>query len=300
MAEVRTKFEEQGFAVIRNVLDPVTIEELQRHVQWLASRYPELRPEHWHHPLARNDAFWVRIISDDRLLDIAEAFLGPDLACFTAHYVCKRPRDGQAVLWHQDGAYWNLDPMSALTVWIAVDKCTVDNGCLRMVPGSHRMPLRAPVLRSDVPNMLSSATENEIVQDWIERAGVVDVELEPGDVEIHHPNILHSSNANTSTTRRCGLDLGYIATSTSISNEGLYLDPILCRGATVPGINRYRKYPEYNDEESIAFQGSDSWNDLIKQFNDNPSLVSGSAEEPLELTKRMIRRLADGTVKRRD
>lgn len=43
-------------------------------------------------------------------------------------------------MWHQDGAYWKLDPMRALTVWVAVDECATENGCLRVIPGSRRLP----------------------------------------------------------------------------------------------------------------------------------------------------------------
>ena len=61
-----------------------------------------------------NDAFWVRLIADERLLDVAQAFIGPNIALFASHYIVKPPFDGMPVLWHQDGSYWPLDPMEVV------------------------------------------------------------------------------------------------------------------------------------------------------------------------------------------
>ncbi|WP_327320314.1 phytanoyl-CoA dioxygenase family protein [Streptomyces sp. NBC_01235] len=298
LEKVRAEYEENGFSIIRNAIPVSLVEEIKAHVSWLTERYPELRPEHLHHPLIRNDAFWVRLVSDPGLVDIAEFFLGPDLACFTAHYICKPPYDGQPVLWHQDGAYWKLDPMQALTVWIAVDECTTENGCLRVIPGSHCLPLYQPTRRTDSPNMLFSASDEKLVQEWSERCGIVDVELNPGDVEIHHPNILHCSEPNTSARRRCGLDIGYIPTSTRILSDGLYLDPILVRGEPTAEINTYRPYPPYVPGETIPFAGMEAWDEEIAVRNAGIAVDAADTETPLHATRRMIDRLREGTVKR--
>jgi len=91
--------------------------------------------------------------------------------------------------------------------------------------------------------------------------------LEPGDVSIHHPKILHCSEPNTSPRRRCGLDIGYIPTSTRITSDELYLDPILVRGNAVAGINSYRQYPRYVPAETIPFSGRERWNGQAQAFN---------------------------------
>jgi phytanoyl-CoA hydroxylase len=293
------EYETNGFAILRGVIDADLIGECNDHLEWLGRKYPDLRPEEYHHPLMRNDAFWVRMVTDSRLLDIAERFLGPDLACFTAHYVCKPPHDGRPVLWHQDGAYWKLTPMQALTVWLAVDHSNQGNGCLRMIPGSHRLPIHQPVQRTDVPNMLFSQTKEELVAEWAEKAGVVPIELEPGDVSIHHPNILHYSEPNTSASRRCGLDIGYMAATTSISNDGLYMDPLLVRGAPVPGVNSYRRWPRWDEQETVAFRGDEGWDAHAAEADERSGArQEDRSESPLEVTHRMVARLQEGTVTR--
>src|SRR5262249_37324051 len=136
----------------------------------------------------------------------------PDIALFASAYLCKPPRDGQPVLWHQDGSYWPLDPMEVVTLWLAVDDSTPENGCMRVIPGSHKSEL-APILpRMDIANALSSGMDESLV----DSAKATDVVLCAGDVSIHHPNIVHGSNANLSDRRRCGLTIRYIPTTTRI------------------------------------------------------------------------------------
>ncbi|GGS43610.1 phytanoyl-CoA dioxygenase family protein [Streptomyces violaceus] len=299
LEKAAAEYAEQGFSIIRGVMAPEVLDEARAHVDWLTRKYPELRPEHFHHPLIRHDAFWARLVSDPHLVDIAEFFLGPDLACFTAHYICKPPYNGQPVLWHQDGAYWALEPMEALTVWLAVDESTTENGCLRMIPGSHQLPLHQPSVRTDEPNMLFSTSDEDLVREWARKCGIVDIELQPGDVSIHHPRLLHCSEANTSAKRRCGLDIGYISTSTRIHSEGLYLDPLLVRGADANGLNSYRRFPAYQESETIPFAGQDEWDDKVAALNAAlpPRSQGLPAESPIETTRHMIERLREGTVK---
>ncbi len=299
LKKAAAEYEEQGFSIIRGVVPPELLDEVRAHVDWLTRKYPDLRPEHFHHPLIRNDAFWARLVSDPRLVDIGEFFLGPDLACFTAHYICKPPYDGHPVLWHQDGAYWALEPMEALTVWLAVDESTKENGCLRMIPGSHRLPLHKPSARTDEPNMLFSTSDEDLVREWADNYGIVDIELQPGDVSIHHPHLLHCSEANTSANRRCGLDIGYISTTTRIRSEGIYLDPLLVRGFDTDERNSYRRFPAWQENETIPFAGQDEWNAKVATLNAALPQRSRNLpdESPIATTRHMIDRLREGTVK---
>lgn len=298
--DVVKQYTKDGFVVLKDVIDQDLIEEARQHVEWLIKKYPDLRPEHLHHPLVRNDAFWVRLITDDRLLNIAELFLGSNLACFTAHYICKPAFNGHPVLWHQDGAYWKLEPMEALTVWLAVDESTSKNGCLKMIPGSHKLPLQVPELRTDKPNMLFSSMNETVVENLIETFGVVDIELQPGDISIHHPQIVHGSEPNTSSKRRCGLDIGFIQTSTRVCNQELYLDPILARGTQVKGINNYQMFPKYDPQKTIPFSNSGEWDKKVDRLNqdNNFSFREISNKETITDVNKMIERLKTGTVKR--
>jgi ectoine hydroxylase-related dioxygenase (phytanoyl-CoA dioxygenase family) len=287
----KEEYDSQGFTIFRNVIDTNLLEEANEHLNFLSKKYHTLRPEHYHHPLIRDDAFWVRFVTDDRLLDIAELFLGPNIANFTAHYISKPPYDGQAVLWHQDGAYWNLTPMEALTLWCAIDPSTPENGCLKVIPGTHKLPLQKLKLRNDVPNMLYSSADYEV-----DTSTAIDLVLNPGDVSIHNPFIIHGSLGNKSAHRRCGLDMGFIKTSTQISSKDLYLYPLLVRGEAIPGINTYRPWPEFNLENTIPFQGWNEWDEKIKLKNQGYETEGEDPSDVLTVTHHMIDRLKEGTT----
>lgn len=84
--------------IVHNVIDADWAREGLLHIQWLLKKKPDLRPEQLGNILMTNDAFWVRLVGDDRLLDVAEQFIGPDMGLFASHYIAKAPFDGQAVL----------------------------------------------------------------------------------------------------------------------------------------------------------------------------------------------------------
>ena len=85
----------------------------------------------------------------------------------------------------------------------------------------------------------------------------VDIELGPGDVSLHHPHIVHGSNANTSDRWRRGGTFLYIPTTTHIRSEKFV--NFLLRGEAVPGINTYHEFPKYREGEHFRFREQDAW-----------------------------------------
>jgi phytanoyl-CoA hydroxylase len=251
----REEFDRQGYTIFRNVIDADLIAEASRHVDWLIEQNPGIRPERLGHQLVGSDPFWLRLVSDPRLLDIAEQFIGPDIALFASHYISKPAGDGQPVLWHQDGSYWPLEPMNVVSLWLAVDDSTPENGCVRVIPGTHNLELQELERRDDVANVLSSGMDETAVDE----AAAVDMVLRAGDVSIHHPNVIHGSNANLSPRRRCGLTIRYIPTSTRIISESPWPSAFLLRGKAVAGINAYLDFPAYLDGRHMAFRSCRAW-----------------------------------------
>jgi len=258
--EALEQYKREGWAVMKGVIDPALMEEVRDHVEYLLAKYPDIPGEHFHHMVMRNDPFWVRLITDPRLTSLARIFadfIDTDLALFSSHYFIKQARTGKAVAWHQDGAYWPLEPMHVLTLWLAVDQVDRGNGCLRLVRGSHTWHLAqlAETARNG-SDVLGSTTHTD--QDIMED-DVVDVEMEPGDVEIHHPNIVHSSLPNMSDRRRAGLTIRYMPPTTHCLSQS---QPVLMvEGEKVPGINQYRSWPKYRPGYDFPFTGADTWNE---------------------------------------
>jgi hypothetical protein len=261
------QFHEDGYTIFPDVLDRPLVDEAKGHVEWLQRKHPERRGEQLGHTLVKVDPFWVRLISDDRLLDIAEAFIGPNIALFASHYIAKPPGDGQPVLWHQDGHYWPLEPMEVVTLWLAVDDSDVENGCMRVLPGTHRSHhLYDHSQHTEQANVLSS----QIDLSSVEESRAADIEIKAGGVSVHDPFLIHGSNANNSTRRRAGLTIRYIPTSTRIlvedmetgwdvKEKGTFPSAFLLRGEDPNGNNRYNPRPKYREGEHYPFQGCEAW-----------------------------------------
>ena len=82
--------------------------------------------------------FMQELIRLEPVLDAVESLLGPNLLVY--HLTCwlKEPGDGSFTSWHQDAAYFFLDPPEHVTAWIALSDATEESGCMRVIPGSHK------------------------------------------------------------------------------------------------------------------------------------------------------------------
>ena len=250
---LKKEYDKNGYAIIRDVIDPELFSEVEDHVHWLSKKYPDTRPEAFHHSLLVHDPFIHHLLDNKNLLDIIEAIIGPDIALFGAHYIAKKPYDGKPVGWHQDGSYWPLEPMEVVSVWLAGTDSTTENACMRVIPGTQNKKMLKP------SEMINLDTE-EYVLDLairpgdIDDADAVDIELKAGDISIHNPSIVHGSNSNVSDKWRIGLTLRYIPTSTYVNREGW--DCILLRGKPPSGIkNNYAKKPVFDPSEHMPFGG---------------------------------------------
>ena len=169
------------------------------------------------------------------ILDAVEAVLGPDLLLLATHFFCKYPAPGgeteRFVAWHQDVTYWGLEPPLAVTAWYAVDDSDAKNGCMRVIPGSHRGGIREHGKADRAGNLLSINQEAPVTPEEEERA--IDLPLRAGEISLHHGMLVHGSNPNRSTRRRCGLTLRYVPTSvrqTERNSHGQGWSAVLVRG----------------------------------------------------------------------
>ena len=145
------------------------------------------------------------ILTDPRIVGRIKDLLGEDVIAWGSHFFCKMPGDGKRVSWHQDSSYWPLTPSMAVTAWLAIDDATVENACMRYIPGSHHLGhLTYALSENDESNVL-----NQTVVGAENLGDPVNVELKAGEMSIHSDLLLHGSEANQSTRRRCGLTLRY-------------------------------------------------------------------------------------------
>ena len=148
-----------------------------------------------------------RICRRPELIDRVASLLGPDLMIWRSNFQVKPPAAEAAgdaaryieVPWHQDGAYFGLQPLVLVSAWIAISEATLENGCMKVVAGSHTQtfhhdhdPERRAFGRS-VPN------------DAIDPDAVRTLVLRPGEFVLFNENTLHGSGPNRTSLPRVGL-----------------------------------------------------------------------------------------------
>ncbi|MCU6435695.1 phytanoyl-CoA dioxygenase family protein [Undibacterium sp. Jales W-56] len=119
--------------------------------------------------------------------------LGDELCLVQAHHNCimtKQPRFSSLTGWHRDSRYWSFQRAELISAWLALRNETVENGCLLVIPGSHRMSIEAAqldtaqFLRADSP-----ANQSLLAQ-------ARPVILQQGDVLLFHSNLFHAAGCN--------------------------------------------------------------------------------------------------------
>jgi non-heme Fe2+,alpha-ketoglutarate-dependent halogenase len=151
---------------------------------------------------------WVyQIVSHPRVLDAVEGAIGPNILVWESAWFAKFPRDESFISWHQDGAYWGLQPPTVTTAWIALSPSTRENGCMQVMPGTQNIKLRQRDTFAK-NNLLSRG--QEIVFD-ADGGNPVSLILAPGEMSLHHIGIAHGSDPNTSDYPRIGIAVRYIA-----------------------------------------------------------------------------------------
>ncbi|MDQ0900520.1 chlorinating enzyme [Paenibacillus sp. V4I7] len=82
----------------------------------------------------------LKFLLSDEVLDLVEPIIGPNIGLWSSHFICKDPFIGRATPWHEDSAYWNGRVSSfdkIITVWLAIDHSSKENGCMQVIPGTH-------------------------------------------------------------------------------------------------------------------------------------------------------------------
>ncbi len=150
---------------------------------------------------------FLDIALDVDLVDLVSCVLGDDLIMWGVQAFCKPGGDGMEVPMHQDGQYWPIRPLATCTVWIAIDDSDRTNGCLTVVPGSHRSRIHFHhTVRDDERLVLNQAVDDPRA---LQRPPVC-VELERGQLSMHDVYLVHGSAPNTSGRRRAGLAIRYM------------------------------------------------------------------------------------------
>ena len=147
------------------------------------------------------------LASHPAVLDVVDSVLGPDILVWSAQVFPKPARDQGYISMHQDGTYWGLEGGEVTTAWIALTASTRANGCMRLLPRSHLSDILPHKDTYAADNLL---TRGQHVQAEYDEDDVVDVELEPGQMSLHHVRAIHGSHRNRSDRPRIGFAIRYM------------------------------------------------------------------------------------------
>ncbi|MGB7157038.1 MAG: phytanoyl-CoA dioxygenase family protein [Tepidisphaeraceae bacterium] len=218
--EIRATFRRDGFVVVRSFLNPLEIERVRNrmdaYVRDIVPFVPRAhamfedksRPETLKQlsDVSNHDPVLGRLMYSEPFVGLAELLLDGPVRAGNLQWFNKPPRIGQPTPPHQDGYYWMLEPNEGCTMWLALDAADEANGCVRYIPGSHKLPVRSHARTTTLGFSQGIADYGDA-----DRAAEVAVNAQPGDLLIHHALTIHRADNNPSERHRRALGLVYFA-----------------------------------------------------------------------------------------
>jgi Phytanoyl-CoA dioxygenase (PhyH) len=219
-----------GYVIPRFRLPASKIEGLRLTLDTLIADNPGVRPEKLvsahvegaaggaaNREGVRGSRAFLDLARDPDLVELISGVIGDDVILWGCHVFCKPGGDGHETPWHQDGHYWPIRPLATCTAWIALDRSDRTNGCLRVIPGSHRDQRLHEHLHEDRADVVLNQRLDAASFD---EAAAVDLELEPGQMSLHDVYMIHGAAANRSPRRRAGVAVRFMP-ATSLFDRAL-------------------------------------------------------------------------------
>jgi len=153
--------------------------------------------------------FLAQIVRNPKILDVIETILGPNLLVWGSGFFIKEPESKTFVSWHQDSNYWGLSHNDVTTAWVAFSKSNIESGCMKVIPGSHKLEI---MIHNDKPNENNLLSRGQTIINLKHTDQTRNLILKKGQMSLHHIGIAHSSDPNTSNYRRTGFAIRYIPT----------------------------------------------------------------------------------------
>ena len=202
------RYHEDGYVVPDFRLDDEALAYIKSAHDRLLTKHPQFRD--YCPALLAFDTGFLNVARTPAVLDMVAQIVGDDFALWNSSFFAKPARVGSKTPWHQDGEYWPIRPLATCSVWIAVDAATTENGCLRVIPGSHRRARLGAHDHNDAPGL---SLPLEIRPNEYDERTARDIELEAGQISLHDVFLIHGSEPNRSSHPRRGMTLRYMPTT---------------------------------------------------------------------------------------
>jgi non-heme Fe2+,alpha-ketoglutarate-dependent halogenase len=206
---------------------------------------------------------WVDALTRNKFIgDAVEAVIGPDFHCWDTLFWVKPAHSDKLVSWHQDGTYWNLAPKGrAVSVWLCLSGATVEMGCVRYIPGSHKLgQLHHDDIRA--PENLLMRGQTIAYASPLEAS--VAAEVPPGHFLIQHPHVIHGSFSNRSDKPRIACGMNFFATDCEPIARFAPESSVMIRGVDRFGHVRHDPAPSGHFERDRAI-----WKDALDRQHVN-------------------------------
>jgi ectoine hydroxylase-related dioxygenase (phytanoyl-CoA dioxygenase family) len=205
----RNFYAREGYVVPSWRFPENKIDEMRAALDRLIADNPGVRPEKLVSAHLENGKEGVKgsrafleLAQDPELVELISDAIGDDVILWGCQVFCKPGGDGLETPFHQDGHYWPIRPLATCTAWIALDPSRKENGCLRVVPGSHAGKHLYSHLREDRSDLVLT---QRIQDPAFDEARALDIELEPGQMSLHDVYMIHGAAVNRSPMRRAGV-----------------------------------------------------------------------------------------------
>ena len=201
-----------GFVAGIPVFSSQSVAVIRREIEALEAQYPKPTDTKNLNQFFRvNGHLVIPLLADlartPEILNAVETILGPNLLVWSVELFIKEAQTTKTVSWHQDITYWGMgETDDEVTAWIALSDVSVQAGCMRFIPGSHRNPIVSHHDTYDDNNLLSRGQEISGINENEAVYGA----LRPGEMSLHHGRCFHASGPNMSDDRRIGLAIRYV------------------------------------------------------------------------------------------
>jgi len=208
-AEQVQHFKEFGYVAPIRVMSVAQALELRERLEDFERGNDTLRKKALHVKSHLLFAWLNDLVRKREIVDAIDDLYGENLLCWASSFFIKDARDPAFVSWHQDSTYWGLSAPDVVTAWVALSESNKANGAMQVMPKTH---LLDQIPHRDTFSEHNLLTRGQEVAVDVDQSQAVSIELEPGEMSLHHVRIVHGSPPNASDKRRIGYAIRYIPT----------------------------------------------------------------------------------------
>jgi hypothetical protein len=186
----------------------------------------------WHHKYR-----WAYdLATHPSIVAAMKQILGDDVVLWAMHFWYKEPNNDKFIPWHQDINYWPMEPAINATAWVSLGWSILENGCLRVIPGSHKSVIEH-VSTGDAQSSFGVG----LPEDAIDESKAVDVEMSPGQIAFFNEATFHGSKINSSNIPRVAFSVRYTTPEVKFLMDEWSGDANRIRTFLVSGEDHYKR-----------------------------------------------------------